>query len=197
MPKPSRPWIVPAVTATMPVTYAPGVRAEVVHEEPVTERHEYDYSDCGFPVHVEGEITVTASWRVGKTDASIHFYREIASVREVHTNPANNKWFVASGHDTFHDVNANHVDGNIYEISQVLAGQPTVITRIVRPGGPRPGQHPHTPAVRHRRRHRPGPPVRRILGVPSPRPARHRLLCLRRRARSASANASSSMTCGR
>ena len=129
MSKPRRPWIVPAVAATMLVTFAPGVHAEVLHEEPFTESYEYDSSDCGFPVHVEGEVTVAASWRVGKnTDASIHFYREIVSVREVHTNPANGKWFVVSGHDTFREVNATHVDGNIYEITQVLAGQPTVIT---------------------------------------------------------------------
>jgi len=116
------------IATTALLASAPTVRAEVFRDEPFTESYVFDYSDCGFPIHVEGEVTVAASLRMVKNaDVPIELSREVVSAREVHTNPANGKWFVVSGHGTFREINATNVDGNVYEITQVLAGQPTVI----------------------------------------------------------------------
>src|SRR5688572_32734206 len=108
---------------------APRVDATVVKQETFTEPYSFDYSDCGYPVHVEGEFTVTMSHlRVGKNKAESAFlFNEKHSYREVHTNTLNNQTFVQRANSTFHEVKATQVEGTIYEFTQLEAGQPFVI----------------------------------------------------------------------
>ena len=43
------------------------------------------------------------------------------------TNPDTGKRFVIRGHGVFHDTNATHVSGNIYEFTAIEAGQPFIL----------------------------------------------------------------------
>jgi predicted esterase len=107
----------------------PRVEATVVKQETFTEPYSFDYSDCGYPVHVEGEFTVTMSQlRVGKNKAeSAFFYNEKHSYHEVHTNTLTGESFVQRANSTFHEVKATQVEGTVYEFTQLEAGQPFVI----------------------------------------------------------------------
>ena len=103
-------------------------QATVQRDHPVSGPIEYSYSDCGYPIEVSGEFTDTVSLRIGKNRFASAFYlRESYSFREVHTNTLTGEWFVFSGHSSFREVKATQVEGTIYEFTQLLVGQPTVI----------------------------------------------------------------------
>lgn len=109
-------------------TTASSAAATVVRLEPVHGTDSWEYSDCGYPVHVEAEFESTATLRVGKNrDESVFFVRAHGSYREVHTNTLTGEWFVTRGQFTFRDVKATQVEGTVYEISSVQTGQPFVI----------------------------------------------------------------------
>jgi predicted esterase len=102
--------------------------ATVLKFEPFEGTDSYNYSDCGYPVHVESEFEGSEHLRIGKNrDQSVYFLLQHFSFREVHTNTLTGEWFVVRGHSSFHEVKATHVEGSIYEITQLQVGQPFVV----------------------------------------------------------------------
>jgi predicted esterase len=103
--------------------------ATVVKQDTFVDHYSYDYSDCGYPIHVEGTFEVTGSaFRVGKNkDQSAFLYRERHSSYEVQTNTLTGKWFVVRSNSTFHEIKATQVEGNLYEFTQLEVGQPFVV----------------------------------------------------------------------
>jgi predicted esterase len=102
--------------------------ATVVRDVPLHDEYSFDYSDCGYPVHVDGVFDSVASLRVGKNrDESAFFLRERHSFREVHTNTLTGESFVARGQSSFREVKATQVEGTVYEFTQLEVGQPFVI----------------------------------------------------------------------
>lgn len=93
-----------------------------------TEEISFSYDDCGFPVDVEG--TATGQFRIrqgtGKT-ASFFFFRSTFSFREVHTNTDTGEWFVVRGHAVINEVKARRVEGSIFKVVTIQAGQPFVV----------------------------------------------------------------------
>jgi len=109
---------------------APRVSATVVKQPTFTDTYSFDYSDCGYPIHVEGTFeVVSAGLRVGKGKSeSTFFLRERHNQREVHTNTLTGESFVFSANSSFHEIKATQVEGSIYEFTQLETGQPFVIT---------------------------------------------------------------------
>lgn len=102
--------------------------AEVLGPERFTEVDSFTYSDCGYPIRVDVEREGTISYRVGKHgDESVFFARGNVSFREVHTNELTGEHFVVSGHSSFRDLRATHVEGSVYEVVQQQTGQPFVV----------------------------------------------------------------------
>jgi len=58
----------------------------------------------------------------------VFFVHQSFTFREVRTNTLTGEWFVVSGHSTTRDVKATRVAGSVYEVTQVLSGQPFVVT---------------------------------------------------------------------
>ena len=108
----------------------PGVAADAT----VIEQQHYEgtfsdfYLDCGFRVEVEGEFSGTAHLRVGKGKTeSAFFLHDNYQFREVHTNPANGKFFVLYGDGVFQETRATRVEGSIFRFSQIDAGRPFTV----------------------------------------------------------------------
>ena len=121
-------WVAGVASLLVVGLSAAPVDAEVIKLDPIEGTDSFDYSDCGYPVHVESEFEGKGSLRVGKNkNESVFFLRENVTFREVHTNTLTGEWFVVRGHYSFHEVKATHVEGNIYEITQKQSGQPFVI----------------------------------------------------------------------
>jgi hypothetical protein len=92
-----------------------------------TEEISFSY-DCGFPVEVEGEVSGQFRIRQGKgKTASFFFFRGTSSFREVHTNTETGEWFVVRGHTVFNEVKARRVEGTIFRVTAILAGQPFTV----------------------------------------------------------------------
>jgi predicted esterase len=104
------------------------VDATVIKQDTIEGPYSFEYSNCGYPVSVEGEMKITGSLRVGKNrDASVFFLRESHEGREVHTNTLTGEWFVVRWNSRYQEVKATQVEGTIYEVTQKDAGQPFVV----------------------------------------------------------------------
>jgi predicted esterase len=102
--------------------------ATVLPREPFQGTRSYEYSDCGYPIHVDSTFRGAANIRVGKHGKETAFFlRQTSSFREVHTNTLTGEWFVVRGHSTFREVKATRVEGNVFEFTQVESGQPFVV----------------------------------------------------------------------
>ena len=100
----------------------------------VVEREQYmfpytnSFEFCGISIQVEGVEHGQFRVRQGKgAQASAFFGRDTNSYRETWTNAANGRWLVLRGHQTFNDVKARRVEGNVFEFRSNQAGQPFVI----------------------------------------------------------------------
>jgi hypothetical protein len=91
------------------------VGATVIKQDTIEGPYSFEYSNCGYPVSVEGEMKITGSLRVGKNRSeSAFFLRESHVGREVHTNTLTGEWFVVRWNYSFHEVRATQVEGTIY-----------------------------------------------------------------------------------
>jgi hypothetical protein len=91
-----------------------------------TEEYSFSY-DC-VPVEVEGEVSGQFRIRQGKGKAAgFFFFRGTSSFREVHTNTETGEWFVVRGHTVFNEVKARRVEGTIFKLTAILAGQPFTV----------------------------------------------------------------------
>jgi hypothetical protein len=86
------------------------------------------FSDCGFPIRLEG--TVSGQYRIrqgkGKT-ASAFFVRDTFRFRDVYTNTDTGEWFVVTGHAVSNEVKATRVEGSVFKFVQIVAGQPFTV----------------------------------------------------------------------
>jgi hypothetical protein len=94
-------------------------------------RGQYENTDsyigdsCGFTVQVESESSGAYSVRTGTNrNESYYFLSNNYTYRNVYTNPANGKSFVLRGNGIIHDTRATRVEGTIFEIASIEAGQP-------------------------------------------------------------------------
>jgi len=89
----------------------------------------YNYSyDCGFPVDVTGVASGNFRLREGTgDDATAFFSLDRVSFREFHTNPETGQWFSFSGHFANNEVDARRVEGSLFELRSIKAGQVAVI----------------------------------------------------------------------
>src|SRR4051794_18688932 len=94
---------------------APRADATVIKQPSFTDSYSYDYSDCGYPIHVEGTFeVVSAGLRVGKNKSDTTFFlRERHNIHEVQTNTLTGESFVLSANSSFHEIKATRVDGSI------------------------------------------------------------------------------------
>jgi hypothetical protein len=93
-----------------------------------SEPYSFTYDDCGFEVEVEGTETVQYRIRQGKgKTASFFFFRATVSFQETHTNPDTGEWFLVRGHGVFNEVKATRVEGSIFRVVAIQAGQPFVV----------------------------------------------------------------------
>ena len=93
-----------------------------------TEEISFSYDDCGFPVEVTGEESLQYRIRQGKGKAaSFFFFRGTGSFREVHTNTETGESFVVRGQRVFNEVRARRVEGTIFKVTAIEAGQPFVV----------------------------------------------------------------------
>ena len=89
------------------------------------ETYGFGYS-CGFPVEVAGEASGNYRLRDGGDGA--FFALDRVAFRETHTNTETGEWFTISGRFANNETNVRHVDGSLYEVRIVKAGQVAVIT---------------------------------------------------------------------
>jgi hypothetical protein len=104
------------------------VGATIYEKGRFTEEISFSYDDCGFPVEVTGEESLQYRIRQGKGKAaSFFFFRGTGSFREVHTNTETGESFVVRGQRVFNEVRARRVEGTIFKVTAVEAGQPFVV----------------------------------------------------------------------
>jgi hypothetical protein len=117
-----------AVVAGVLGSSAGAAEAAVIERVHYSDTFSDVYFDCGFPVEVEGEFSGTTHLRVGKGKTeSAFFLHDNYQYREVHTNPANGKFFVVYGNGLFHETKAIRVEGSIFQFNAIDAGQPFTV----------------------------------------------------------------------
>jgi hypothetical protein len=93
-----------------------------------SESYSDTFSDCGFPIRLEG--TVSGQFRLrqgtGKTENAF-FARDTFRFRDVYTNTATGEWFVVTGHGTLNEVKATRVEGSVFKFVQIVSGQPFTV----------------------------------------------------------------------
>src|SRR5918994_411231 len=111
-----------AVVAGVLGSSAGAAEAAVIERVHYSDTFSDVYFDCGFPVEVEGEFSGTFHLRVGegKTESAF-FLHDNYQYREVHTNPANGKFFVVYGNGLFHETKAIRVEGSIFQFNAIEA----------------------------------------------------------------------------
>ncbi len=84
--------------------------------------------ECGYPIDIAGEFTYSvATGTHSPREPDAFFWHERYSFREVWTNPDTGAWFVIRGTSVGVDLTATPVEDNVYEYTQVEAGQPFVV----------------------------------------------------------------------
>ncbi|MGW0632118.1 carboxylesterase family protein [Streptomyces sp. NPDC002758] len=102
--------------------------ATVIDQNHYANTDSYTYSDCGYEVAVQTEVSGTYHLREGKGDEeSAYFLTDAYSFREVHTNVETGKWFVLYGQGVTKEIGAKQVESSVYEFTTVVAGQPFVV----------------------------------------------------------------------
>ena len=84
--------------------------------------------ECGYPIDIAGEFTYSvATGTHSPREPDAFFWHERYSFREVWINPDTGAWFVIRGTSVGVDLTATPVEDNVYEYTQVEAGQPFVV----------------------------------------------------------------------
>jgi hypothetical protein len=117
-----------AVVASVMLTGATQAAATIVVRDQYSFPYSFDYSDCGFPVVVEGTASGHFSIRAGKGDRDTAFFlTDNYSFTETHTNTDTGAFLTIKGNAVFNEIKATHVEGNIFEFEAVEAGQPFAV----------------------------------------------------------------------
>ena len=84
--------------------------------------------ECGYPIDIAGEFTYSVATRThSPREPDVFFWHQRFSFREVWTNPDTGVWFVIRGSSVGIDLTATLVEDNVYEYTQIEAGQPFVV----------------------------------------------------------------------
>ena len=103
-------------------------RAEVINHQRFADSFSDDDQLCGIPVHIDGEESGFFHQRVGTGDLDTLFFAHInVRTTETITNPANDKFLVIESHAAIQQTKATRVEGTIFQVSDVTAGQPFVL----------------------------------------------------------------------
>lgn len=118
-----------AVVAATLLTAAAAVPAEGTVRERlrITDTYTYSY-DCGFPVDVSGKASDVIILREDpQSDGQAFPVLDRWFFREVHTNADTGEWFTIERRATFNEVEANHVEGTIWEFRVIEGGQHLIV----------------------------------------------------------------------
>src|SRR6478609_2060497 len=94
-----------------------------VDRTPYSDSYTYSDDSCGYATTVDVTSSGTLSVRTGTGPAaSVYFFTNQSSWREVHTNTATGQWFVIRGHGQGKDVQAKPLGGNLFEVVNKTGG---------------------------------------------------------------------------
>jgi hypothetical protein len=103
-------------------------QAEVINHQRFADSFSDDLELCGIPVHSDGEESGFFLHRVGTGDLDSLFFVHInVTTTETITNPANGKFLVIERHEVIQETRAVPVEGTLFQVSDVSAGQPFVL----------------------------------------------------------------------
>ena len=114
-------------TAAAAVAIAGGVPAgaTVIESGHYANSYSDSYSDCGFPVVVQGTDSGVFRVRAGKgKDASAFFLHDNYSYSETHTNTDTGEFLTITGNAVYNEVKGTRVSGNVFEFRTRESGQP-------------------------------------------------------------------------
>jgi hypothetical protein len=116
------------VLALAAMAWALPAPADVINHQRFADSFSDDDELCGIPVHVDGEESGFFHQRVGTGELDTLFFAHInVTATETITNPANSKFLVIESHAVIQQTNATRVEGTIFRVSDVTAGQPFVL----------------------------------------------------------------------
>jgi hypothetical protein len=103
-------------------------RAGVILHENFDDSFSEDVEECGMPLHRDFAFRGTTHLRVGKRDLDSLFLLHLRIQRtDTITNPANGKFFVIEGNAVERDIQATPIEGSVFEVTRLEAGQPFVV----------------------------------------------------------------------
>jgi hypothetical protein len=102
--------------------------AEVIERE----RFDVSYSEeielCGLTLQLDGRTRGSFSLRAGGGDDDTFFFEHtVERVADTITNPATGRFFTTTGRRVLQDVQATRVEGSIFRVTLVEAGQPLLL----------------------------------------------------------------------
>jgi hypothetical protein len=88
----------------------------------------WSYDDCGPAVDVTAEFSGLVTIRTGTgPDAGAFFVHDRYEFREVHVRRPDGKTAIVTGHANWKETRATHIEGDLFEFTAVLAGQPFTV----------------------------------------------------------------------
>ena len=103
-------------------------QAEVINHQRFADSFSDDFELCAIPVHRDGQESGFFLQRVGTGDLDTLYFAHInVTTTETITNPANGKFLVIESHQVIQETRAVPVEGTIFQVSDVSAGQPFVL----------------------------------------------------------------------
>ena len=102
--------------------------AEVIERE----HFDFSYSEkielCGLMLQLDGRTWGSLSLRAGKGDQDTYFFGHLTErVADTFTNPATGRFFTFTGRRLLQDVEATRVEGSIFQVTEIDAGQPLLV----------------------------------------------------------------------
>lgn len=124
-----RPRMFAVATFAMAIGLAFGVgraAATVIEQHHYSGTESFTVDECGFTLQGQVEFSGQLLLRAERT-GQLFLAKDTFSFRTVLTNPETGRWFVLHGQGVYHDIQATHVSGTVYEVVAIEAGQPFVI----------------------------------------------------------------------
>ena len=102
--------------------------ATIVDRGHTSDAYSFAFADCGFEIEINGSVSTRYRIREGsRADESAYFLHETFSFRETLTNPVTGEWVLLRGSGTANDVKATRLEGSLFEVKSIVAGQPFVL----------------------------------------------------------------------
>lgn len=99
-----------------------------VDGQPYSGTSQWMDDSCGYRTDVVSTFSGRMSVRQGTGPADPYPYvTDNFTYREVHTDPATGRWFVHRGDALLKDVRATRVNGSVFLVKAMVAGQPSVV----------------------------------------------------------------------